>query len=86
MTIATVGHMARDMHVGSNSPHSSDELSDISKPLLLSSIVATGYITSDDCCYCWARGTHVIATSPHSSDGRFDTCCPSPLAPTVTTG
>jgi hypothetical protein len=49
------------------SPNSSDGPSDISRSLLLPSTVVMGDMTSDECCYCWARGIHVIATSPYSS-------------------
>jgi hypothetical protein len=48
----------------STSPNSSDDPSDISELLLLPSIVAMGYMTSDDHCYCWAHDMHTVATSP----------------------
>jgi hypothetical protein len=75
--------MACGMHTISTSPNSCDEPSDIIGPLLLPSIVAMDYMTSDDCYYYWACGTRVVATSPHSSDGCSDNSGPSLLAPTV---
>jgi hypothetical protein len=67
------------------SPHSSERPSNISGSLQLPPTVATGYMTSDDCCYYWARDTLVAATSPHNNDGHSDISGPSLLAPTVAT-
>jgi hypothetical protein len=59
--------------------------SDISESLLLPLTVVTGYMTSDDCCYCWACDTHAVATSLHSSDEHSDNSDPSLMAPIVET-
>jgi hypothetical protein len=74
------------MHVVPTSPNSSDGLSDISGSLLLPSIVAMGYMTSDDRCYYWACAMHSVATSPYNSDDHFDISGPLALASTVATG
>jgi hypothetical protein len=60
--------------------------SDISGQLLLPSTIATGYMTSNDHCSCWARGTRAVATSAHSSDESSDISGPLLLPLTVTTG
>jgi hypothetical protein len=62
MTVDTVE--ARGMHMVSTRHQSSDKPSDISGLLLLPPTVVTGYMTSDDRCYYWARGTRMVVTSP----------------------
>jgi hypothetical protein len=63
---------ARGTHAVATSAHSSDELSDISRLLLLAPIVGTGDMTLGDRCYYWAHGTRVVATGAHSSDRPYD--------------
>jgi hypothetical protein len=45
---------------------------DISGLLLLPSAIVTGFMTSDDRCYCGARGTRVIADNAHSSNELYN--------------
>jgi hypothetical protein len=63
---------AHGTHAVATSAHSSDELSDISRPLLLAPTVGTGDMTLGDRCYYWAHGTRAVATGAHSSDGPYD--------------
>jgi hypothetical protein len=74
------------MRVVAIGAHNSDGSSDICGLLLLPPTVATGYMTSDDRCYCGARGMHPVSTSPHSSDGSSDISRPLLLPPTVVMG
>jgi hypothetical protein len=65
-TVATVRHvayawllLALTVATGTN----------ISELLLLPPAVATGLLTSDDHCYCWAHGMRTVATSPTVATG-----------------
>jgi hypothetical protein len=60
-TIATVGHVA---HTRLLLAPTAVMGTDISGTLLLPPTIATGHMTSDDRCYCWARGMHAVATDP----------------------
>jgi hypothetical protein len=71
--------------VSATSTHSNDGLSDINGSLLLQHIIVTGYMISEDHCYCGARSTCAGATSSYSSDGLSNISEPLLLPPTVAT-
>jgi hypothetical protein len=58
----------------------------VARARLLLVPTATGRMTSDDSCYCWAHGTRGVSTSPHSSDGLYDNNGMLLLPPTVVMG
>jgi hypothetical protein len=53
------------------SAQNSDELSDISRPLLLPPTVAMGDMTLDDHCYYWARDMSMVASGATAVIGRM---------------
>jgi hypothetical protein len=68
------------------SPHTSDEPSDITGPLLLPPTVVMDYMTSDDLYYYWARGSAWLLLAPTVAMGVLTSVARSHWHPTIAMG